>query len=353
MRLEQKITQAWYRDGFWVKALLPLAKIYQVGLNRRRRKALSKNRTLAIPVVVIGNITVGGTGKTPLVIHLCQKLKAMGISVGVVSRGYGSRHNQYPYEVNDTDSALQAADEPLLICQQSGAAVVIDPDRFAAARHLSEIKQVDVILSDDGLQHFGLPRAMEIVVVDGSRELGNELLLPAGPLREPVKKLRDVDFCLVNGAGSLKSEALKCAVNGYFELKPCAWVQVATGKRLGLEEFVVDEHVKAVAAIGNPWRFFNTLGDLGIQADTLLPLNDHQLINSEVLQSLGSDNLNTQILMTMKDAVKCRDFATDNCWALDVGLEINSGLEKEILDRIQALGANRASIFSKGQSGQP
>jgi len=354
MSLEQRITQAWYQDQKWIRALTPLSKLYQVGFNHRRKKILSENRSLPVPVVVVGNITVGGTGKTPLIIGLCRKLSEAGLSVGVISRGYGAQRNQYPYEVSISDDVAQVGDEPLMICQQSSVPVVIDPDRYVAAQHLIGLKKIDVILSDDGMQHFGLPRDLEILVVDAARELGNELLIPAGPLREPAERLQSVDFCLVNGLfEEIKSDKLKRTVSGQFRLKANAWVQVATNKKVALSEFKPADNLKAVAGIGNPQRFFNTLKELGIKAKSY-PLNDHQAITPELLLSLGSDhnaqnstadqietkNSNTQILMTMKDAVKCRAFATENCWALDVGLEMDAQLEHKILNAVQALIKN-------------
>ena len=351
MSLEQKITRAWYQNQRWVRLLLPLSKLYEIGLAHRKRKAISEPASLAVPIVVVGNITVGGTGKTPLIMHLCQKLSEQRLSVGIISRGYiradlSSAQKSYPYQVNKNDSPDIVGDEPLMICQGSDVAVVVDPDRYAAAQHMLEVRDVDVILSDDGMQHFALPRDLEILVVDGSRELGNELLLPAGPLREPIERLRSVDFCLVNGAKDrpLKSEALKYAVDGYFQLTAACWVQVSTGQKRTLEQFASEylasaSGIKAVAGIGNPQRFFDTLAALGIEAESL-PLDDHQAITAEFLSSKKSASL---ILMTAKDAVKCRAFATDNCWALEVGVDIDKSLEQALIESIKALVKTRVN----------
>lgn len=349
MSFEQIITRAWYQDQKWIRVLTPLSKVYQLGLNRRRKRACAEARSLSVPVVVVGNITVGGTGKTPLIIELCRKLSEAGISIGVVSRGYGAQTNQYPYEVSSSDTAAEVGDEPLMICQQTSAVVVIDPDRYAAARHLIDLHKVDIILSDDGMQHFGLPRDLEILVVDGMRELGNERLIPAGPLREPVERLNQVDFCLINGTRTeIKSSLLKQSFSGRFSLQAKSWVHVATNKRTSLEQFRPAGKLYALAGIGNPQRFFNTLESLGVDAECRV-LDDHQAVSEALLLSLStkgrhsnisetdSENNSAQILMTMKDAVKCRDFATDNCWALDVGLVMEPQLENKILDSIKAL----------------
>lgn len=342
MSIEQWITRAWYQNQSWIRALSPLSTLYEIGLARRRNKALSLGRELPVPVVIVGNITVGGTGKTPLIIYLCQKLAAQGYRVGVVSRGYGAKTKDYPYKLSSTDQAQQVGDEPRLIHEQTGATLVIDPDRYAAARHLISQDRVDVILSDDGMQHFGLPRDMEILVVDAERELGNELMLPAGPLREPLERLLSVDFCLINGSVErLKSAALIHVVSGSFLVKPINWHQVATGNTLPLEALPVVQKRTAIAAIGNPQRFFNSLEKLGIQADCIA-LDDHQSISPESLSALSGGPDNKQVLMTMKDAVKCRSFANEHCWALDVGVQIDSALEARMLDKIQQLINNSA-----------
>lgn len=339
MSLEQIITRAWYQDQAWVRVLRPLSWLYKQALQRRRQGAHTHQHSLPVPVVVVGNITVGGTGKTPLIIYLCQQLTAMGISVGVVSRGYGAKIRDYPYSVSDADNSQQVGDEPLMIYQQAGVPVVIAPDRFAAAKHLIELNRVEVILSDDGMQHFALPRDLEILVVDGNRQLGNELLLPAGPLREPVDRLHSVDFCLLNGpddTSPLHSSVLAETLSGAFRLVPKRWIHVTTGKSVGLDSLPPSEERYAVAGIGNPQRFFNTLESLGLSAECIA-LDDHQPMDEALLMAIGAKKVGTQVLMTTKDAVKCRQIATENCWALDVQVHIDQSLEAEILSAIRML----------------
>lgn len=343
MTLEQKVTQAWYQDQAWIKALTPLSWVYKHALERQRKKRSNQTK-LAVPVVVVGNITVGGTGKTPLIIHLCQKLMAMGLSVGVISRGYGGQAKQYPHHVSQDDSPQEVGDEPLMICQQTGAMVVVDPNRRGAAEYLIQSQRVDLILSDDGMQHFQLPRDLEILVVDAQRQLGNQHLLPAGPMREPIDKLKEADFCLLNGnAGTpLNSPMLSEFASGYFKLVPKSWLQVSTGKSVSLAEFEPAKQLFAIAGIGNPQRFFDTLKELGLSADKgfsieEIALDDHQAIDETRLLALDVKKVDSQILMTSKDAVKCRSIASTNCWALEVGIEIDESLENEILRAIRTL----------------
>ncbi|MEX2366400.1 MAG: tetraacyldisaccharide 4'-kinase, partial [Pseudohongiellaceae bacterium] len=177
MSLEQIITRAWYQDKPWVRCLSVLTPLYRFGLKRAKDRASKQKIKLPVPVVVIGNLTVGGTGKTPLIIFLAQALEKRGRRVGIVSRGYGGRSNRYPYKVLISDTAKKVGDEPLMLAQTLNIPVVIGADRLAAIKHLLEINsEIDVILSDDGMQHYRMPRDMEILVVDGSRELGNEKL---------------------------------------------------------------------------------------------------------------------------------------------------------------------------------
>ncbi|MFX4226690.1 MAG: tetraacyldisaccharide 4'-kinase [Porticoccaceae bacterium] len=341
MSLEQIITRAWYQDKPWVRCLSVLTPLYRLGLNRAKKRGIKQRIKLPVPVIVVGNITVGGTGKTPLIIFLAKALEKRGRRVGIVSRGYGGRASRYPYKVLSTDTVDRVGDEPLMLAQTLNVPVVIDPDRLAAIKHLLEINsEVDLILSDDGMQHYSMPRDMEILVVDGSRELGNEQLLPAGPLREPIDRLRTVDFCLVNGARQEpKSPALQYVDPGSFRLVPSQWRQVATGETRELGYLPEAARVLAIAGIGNPERFYDTLKALGIEFDHH-SLNDHQLLEESELARLGATDPEIQILMTTKDEVKYRQMirqnAWNNVWALEVAVEMEPALQGVILDAIEA-----------------
>ncbi len=357
MSLEQFLTRAWYGGAAWVRLLEPLALLYVKVIEQRRRTSRFGQESLPVPLVIVGNITLGGTGKTPLIIHLCRILHDRGIRVGVISRGYGAGRTRFPHAVQASDSPVDVGDEPLLTVQETGLPLVIDPDRLRAARHLLDIEHVELILSDDGMQHYALPRDLEILVVDGVREFGNERCLPAGPLREPVDRLRDVDFCLINGtAQSLTSDALRQSADGDFRLIPKNWIQLSTGERVPTESHVPSflglssGSVRALAAIGNPQRFFAALEDLGIQSECHA-LDDHHQITAEHLQRIGAGEAGVQVLMTTKDAVKCRSEIKSrgwhNCWALDVGVEIDEGLQNALVGRIEQLVNDRTGAAER------
>jgi tetraacyldisaccharide 4'-kinase len=340
MSLEQIITRAWYEDKPWVRCLSLLTPLYRYGLKRAKTRASRQKVRLPVPVIVVGNLTVGGTGKTPLIMFLAEALGKRGRHVGIVSRGYGSRANRYPYKVMASDRAEVVGDEPLMLAQTLDIPVVIDRDRLAAIEHLLEMhSETDVILSDDGMQHYQMPRDIEILVVDGSRELGNEQLLPAGPLREPLERLTTVDFCLVNGGKEeLSSLALRYVEPGRFHLEPGRWRQVATGDVCELGALPDAKEIHAIAGIGNPERFYDTLRTLGIEFEPH-SLDDHQGMTEAELIRLGVANPEVQLLMTSKDEVKYREMiqrhAWNNVWVLDVSVQMEPALQGAILDAIE------------------
>lgn len=255
-----------------------------------------------VPLIVVGNITVGGAGKTPLVIELAKRFHDKGLKVGIVSRGYGAAIKKFPYEVQITDLAGQVGDEPLLLAQRTPCPVVIAPDRPEAVRYLLEKHQSQIIISDDGLQHYRMGRALEIAVVDGTRGLGNGFCLPAGPLREPPARLKEVDFIVVNGGSWEDAYSMI--------LSPGKITQLNTGKEI--EPASVSGTWEAVAAIGNPQRFYSTLNQLEIEFDTC-SYPDHYQFKPHDL-----DYLDAPIIMTEKDAVKCRSFSSENMYYLPV-----------------------------------
>ena len=195
----ERLLQAWYQGHPALYLLWPLEQLYRSVVKRKRQKFLNGETQMyraPVPVIVVGNITVGGTGKTPLILWLIGQCQAQGLRIGVVSRGYGARPPSFPWTVSATDSAEQAGDEPLLIVQRSGVPLVIAPERAQAVQQLLAEHAVDLILSDDGLQHYGLARDIELVLIDAARGLGNQRCLPMGPLREPVERLQSVDAVL-------------------------------------------------------------------------------------------------------------------------------------------------------------
>jgi tetraacyldisaccharide 4'-kinase len=323
---------AWLTRGLTARLLLPLAGLFGLlsGLRRRLYRAgLLRVAKLPLPVIVVGNIFIGGTGKTPLVIWLARKLSAAGLHPGVVSRGYGGQGDAVREVLPDSPPSL-AGDEPVLIALRAQCPVVVGRDRVAAARHLMQLHpQVDVVLSDDGLQHYRLPRQLELVVFD-SRGVGNGWLLPAGPLREPAARLRD--FTVVNGSDSAPG------VGGRvfrMQLEPGnAWQLNQPSARQPLATLCAGKQVLAAAGIGNPARFFDMLTEIGLQFETL-PLADHHDFSRNPFAGHAAQ----VILITEKDAVKCRlnpELKNDTrLWVVPVSAALDPTLAESILERLR------------------
>jgi tetraacyldisaccharide 4'-kinase len=320
-------------DRFWYRIrpahliLFPLSLLF--GLVVAVRRALFaggwlKSQRLPVPVIVVGNITVGGTGKTPLVLWLAELLAGAGYRPGIVTRGYGGSEDVQ--EVPDDADPARAGDEAVLLAQRSRCPVWAGRDRVAAGRALlRHHPDVNVIISDDGLQHYRLARDIEIVVIDGERRFGNGMLLPAGPLREPRRRLRSVDAVAVNG-GSL--DGLPHA----FGMRLTGEVLVNLKNRVlvRLPRDFAGVTLHAIAGIGNPQRFFGTLVDLGLQfAAHAFP--DHYAFRPEDLELPGAE----AVLMTEKDAVKCAAFAREHFWFLPVEARVDTALGDLILDRLK------------------
>lgn len=281
--------------------LLPLAVLLQLVARRRRFTLSAQAKSLPVPVVVIGNIAIGGTGKTPVIIGLAKALSARGYSPGVVSRGYGGRAtgsgSGLPLLLNSDTSVDDSGDEPALIYQALSMPVCICANRHAAAQRLVD-EGCDVILSDDGLQHYRLDRALEVVVVDASRGFGNNRTLPAGPLREPRARLREVDCVVVNGCTSEIFHAQQFSM----QLRPVRWFSLFD-KSVAPDDFQLAGDLFAISGIGNPQRFFDTLVELGIDA-AAQAFSDHHHYQLEDLHQYSGKAL----LMTAKDAIKCRHY---------------------------------------------
>jgi tetraacyldisaccharide 4'-kinase len=306
----ERLLQAWYHGHPLLGLLRPLESLYRLVVKRRRAAFLAGAGAIyraPVPVIVVGNITLGGTGKTPLILWLIEHCRDRGLRVGVVSRGYGARPPAFPWRVRAGQPAEQAGDEPLLIVQRTGVPLMIDPDRSAAVQALLAQECLDLILCDDGLQHYRLARDLELVLIDAARGLGNGRCLPAGPLREPVERLQSVDAVLCNG-NRLDSPS------GYgYLLQPSALVNLASGERAGLGHFPPGQAVHALAGIGNPQRFFTTLEQLDWRP-VQHAFADHARYTAAGLQFAPP----LPLLMTEKDAVKCRAFAAPDWWYLAV-----------------------------------
>lgn len=313
----------WYRRTAISILLLPLSMLYRFVVALRRaafRAGLLRTIALPVPVIVIGNITVGGTGKTPLVAWFSRWLQTQGYRPGIVARGYRGRATSWPQSVTVDSDPSMVGDEPVLLARASGCPVAVGPDRVQAG--LSLIRSgCNVIVSDDGLQHYRLARDIEIAVIDGERRFGNGFCLPAGPLREPVSRLASVPFRVVNGAARLGEYAMTLGEEGFWDLK-------GVRASVGAEHFR-GRRVHAVAAIGNPGRFFDHLRRL--QVDVIEhPFPDHHaFVPIDLAFGDGAD-----IIMTEKDAVKCERLGM-SAWYMKVSARPDPRLAEQVLKRLK------------------
>ena len=312
MNLEQQLNARWYgRPGIlWL--LLPLEGLFRAVAALRRR--LIEPQRLPVPVIVVGNLAVGGSGKTPMVLALVEHLRQRGYRPGVVSRGYGGKAASYPLFVRADTSPRDAGDEPCLIARRSGVPVAVAPDRPAAAELLIAQAGCDILISDDGLQHYRLARDIEIVLVDAARGFGNGHCLPVGPLREPRSRLQAVSLCVSNGeiAADLPE------VSHSMQLSGQVLVNLNDGQRCGVAEWAGSQRIHAVAGIGHPPRFFASLRALGFEPIEHA-FGDHHAFQPDDLQ-FGDD---LPVVMTEKDAVKCAAFCPDNSWMLPVDAQLS------------------------------
>lgn len=322
------IARIWSGESPLWLLLLPLSWLYGLvsGLIRLSYKVGLKRAWRApVPVVVVGNLTAGGNGKTPVVIWLVEQLTQRGIRVGVVSRGYGGKAERYPLLLTGQTTTAQAGDEPVLIFQRTGAPVAVSPVRSEAVQALLSQTDVQMVITDDGLQHYALARDKEIVVIDGVRRFGNGLWLPAGPMRERASRLKSVDAVIVNGGSAQAGEIP-------MQLRPGLAMNLLTGERRDVAEL---PNLVAMAGIGHPPRFFSTLEACGARLLNTVPLADHQALSQA--QVAGFTAPGQTLIMTEKDAVKCRAFARDNWWYLPVDAELQGEQPERLLQALIAL----------------
>ncbi|KXO12510.1 Tetraacyldisaccharide 4'-kinase [Moritella sp. JT01] len=324
MKIEEDI---WY-GNHWTKWLLaPLSITFAAITGCRRALFKSGIKTSikpSVPTIVVGNITVGGTGKTPLVVYLCEQLTTAGYKPGIISRGYGSKAPQYPYIVNSDSPVEQSGDEPFMLQQRTRCPLVISPVRTDAAAHLLAHFDVDIIITDDGLQHYAMQRDIELIVIDGKRRLGNGHLLPMGPLREGPWRLDTADFVICNGGNGLAGELNMLLV-------------AAPLRKVTNNELVTSDKSKsmvAIAGIGNPQRFYTTLEKHDYVIEEHLSFPDHHAFSAAEIEQFAAGRT---VIMTEKDAVKCQSFALDNWYYLPVNASLDSDFLPQLLLKLKEL----------------
>ncbi len=318
----------WYRRGHPLSTLLlPLSWLYCLVARMRRlayRRGWLPSHRVPVAVIVIGNLTVGGTGKTPLVLWLTGFLRRRGYNPGIATRGYGGSSEAWPRMVTAASDPREVGDEAVLLARRSGCLVVAGPDRVAAARELIALGGCDIIVTDDGLQHYRLRRDLEILVVDGSRGFGNGRCLPAGPLREPVSRGRLVDLSVCNGGG--------CDEGWQMRLVPGRLVNLRNPELSREVAALAGRRVTAVAGIGNPGRFFALLRDHGLHLDER-PYPDHHRFGAADAASWPRQ----PVVMTEKDAVKCGSFAGEDYWYVPVTAQMDPLFEQVLAERLATL----------------
>lgn len=322
---KQGLQWHWYHITPLHLLLWPLSQLFHLIVIFRRlffRLGIFSSVKLPVPVIIVGNITLGGTGKTPLTLYLAEQLLANGWHPGIISRGFGGNSMQIQQVLHSSDPSI-AGDEPVLMAQRRLCPVWTGRNRPAAALALlSAHPECDVIISDDGLQHYRMQRDVEIAVIDGTRQFGNGLLLPAGPLREPPSRLREVDAIVINGGKAAAGEYL-------MQLEGVQFYNLLNPEITATPDDFKGLSVHAIAGIGHPERFFRYLSSMGLSPQTH-PFPDHHRFCAADIDYADANVL----LMTEKDAVKCTTFADEKCWVLRVDAHLDSALTQLVLEKI-------------------
>jgi tetraacyldisaccharide 4'-kinase len=315
----KRLDYYWYDRSPWLLLLTPFSLLFRLASGLRRlayRSGILRSRRAAVPVIVVGNITVGGTGKTPLVAWLAEYLRSKGYRPGIVARGYGGTASQWPQQVRPDSDPSVVGDEAVMLAVKTRCPMAVAPDRIAAVNALVQHSDCDVVISDDGLQHYALQRDIEIAVIDGVRRFGSGLMLPAGPLREPASRLDKVDIVVVNGLAAGREHPMRMKLGEAYNL--------VDGTVRKLTDFQ-QESVHAVAGIGHPDRFFRALSQ-SIRSVEQHAFPDHFRYTPGDID-FGDDRA---VLMTEKDAVKCRYFAGGNVWYVPVDVDMKDGFRTRL-----------------------
>ncbi len=325
--LQQRLESIWYQkktSDLFFYLLLPLSSLFCFISQRRRKKLTQQQVKLDIPIIIVGNISIGGTGKTPLVLRLTELLINEGYKPAIITRGYKGTSQQWPLLVTPDTATQLAGDEAKLMAIRSKVPVIAGADRLADIQWVTQNTDCNIIISDDGLQHYQMPRDIEIVVIDAQRRFGNGKCLPAGPLREKTSRLKECDFLVSNGHPALDNESLMQVSGSYL-------VNLKTNEQKPITSF---ESVQIVTGIGNPQRFINTLASTGLYIiDKKLFADHHHYVEAD----FSNQFKNIATVMTEKDAVKCTQLELDNCWYLPVKAKLASDFENRFINKVSEL----------------
>ncbi len=326
--MAKRLDHFWYRSGPLAFFLWPVSWLYCGIATLRKKIQSSAPKTLVedLPVIIVGNITVGGTGKTPMVIWLANFLKAYGMKPGIVSRGYKGKAKSWPQRVTSRSNPVEVGDEAVVISRLAGCPVYTGPDRVAAINKLIKENVVDIIISDDGMQHYKMPRDIEILMIDGVRRFGNQLCLPAGPLRESTKRLKSVDFKVVTAEEPGEETEYNMQLIGK-EL-----VNIRNPHKRKLLRKFSRQPAHAVAGIGYPDRFFNNLAAAGVQI-VRHPFKDHHVFTQKDFLFKNK----YPVIMTEKDAIKCKHLAGDDFWYLPVKAKLSHQFGAALIHKLKVV----------------
>ncbi len=341
--MSRRLERFWYNGSKLQWLLFPLQLLLLLLVQFRRwlyKLGVKQQRRIETTVWVVGNITVGGTGKTPFITWLASYLKSQQVNLVIVSRGYGGKSQDYPLEVTSQISAQQCGDEPKMLFDRLGIPVIVDPNRSRAVALATERYKPDIIISDDGLQHYAMGRDLEFCIVDAMRGFGNRLLMPLGPLREPVGRIKSCDYVVLNG----HNDQLAHYSNAAFSIAPLELINVRSGESIAINPSSKLPFVDcyAICGIGNPSRFRQTLDKLQFDYQ-MREFTDHY----QYTASDFTDLQDRAIIMTEKDAVKCRSFAGENWWFLKVGCVPDKRLQKAVDDSLKKLKCHIGSQDEK------
>lgn len=322
-RFQSLLERSWYGKTILTQILRPLSWLFIAIVSIRQflyRHKILKSTRMPVPVIVVGNLTVGGTGKTPLVIWLAEYLKSAGFRPGVLSRGYGGKAKSWPQQVRPDADPVVVGDEAVVIARRTACPMAVGPDRVSAGLALLKYSDCDVIISDDGLQHYALQRDIEVMVIDGTRRFGNGYCLPAGPLRELKSRKDEVDFKVTSGV----------AAQGEYPMiyKGTKIVNLLNSEARDIDD-LKEKAVVAIAGIGNPDRFFNYLRTHGMRLETRSYPDHFQFTEDSI--SAPDDAI---VLMTEKDAVKCQRYAKPNWWYVPVDAKLPKEFGLEIINSL-------------------